>query len=163
MTIYSRKEKKMKKTVFLIVNAQTGDCRIRKSPSAGPIEYVFEIHLEVPDNPVPVVTIKIPIPAAPAVLTEIKEIAFGVPWAISEGIVRVTGLDEKGTVILDYTDEGLERLCEEVGGDKQELRPYDILEYAHKKYGLPFVYLEPARWDKLVGEEEEQETSKGEC
>lgn len=147
----------MKQTVFLIVNSQSGECRLRKTPSAGPIEYVFRIDLEIPDNPAPVVTITIPVPAAPAVVTEVEQIPFGVPWAISEGIVRVTGLDEKGAVILDYTDEGLARFHEEVGGgDKQELRPYDILEYAHKKYGLPFVYIEPGRWNKLVGEEEEQ-------
>ncbi|GAJ23496.1 unnamed protein product, partial [marine sediment metagenome] len=64
----------MKQTVFLIVNAQSGDCRLRRTPSAGPTEYVFQVDLEIPDNPVPVVTIKIPVPAAPAVVTEIKNI-----------------------------------------------------------------------------------------
>lgn len=69
----------MKQTVFLIVNSQTGECRLRKAPSAGPLEYVFKVDLEIPDNPVPVVTIKIPVPSAPAVVTEIKNIPFGVP------------------------------------------------------------------------------------
>ncbi|GAI66375.1 unnamed protein product, partial [marine sediment metagenome] len=45
----------MKQTVFLIVNAQSGDCRLRRTPSAGPTEYVFQVDLEIPDNPVPVV------------------------------------------------------------------------------------------------------------
>ncbi|GAH82669.1 unnamed protein product, partial [marine sediment metagenome] len=110
----------MKQTVFLIVNSQNGECRIRKAPSASPLEYVFRIDLEIPDNPVPVVTITIPVPAAPAVVTKIENIPFGVPWAISEGIVRVTGLSDKGAVILDYTDEGLARLYKEAGGEERE-------------------------------------------
>ncbi|MBA7527744.1 hypothetical protein ES705_19922 [subsurface metagenome] len=144
----------MKQTVFLIVNAQSGDCRLRRTPSAGPAEYVFQVDLEIPDNPVPVVTIKIPVPAAPAVVTEIKNIPFGVPWAISEGIVRVTGLEDKGAVILDYTDEGLSRLHREAGGEERELEPFDLNQYAHKKWGLPYIYVEPARWDKLLGKKE---------
>ncbi|MBU0846726.1 hypothetical protein KKH23_06005 [Patescibacteria group bacterium] len=144
----------MKQTVFLIVNSQTGDCRIRKAPSASPLEYVFRIDLEIPDNPLPTVTIKIPVPAAPAVVTEVKEIPFGVPWAISEGIVRVTGLSDKGTVILDYTEEGLERLYKEAGGEERELDPWDFQHYAEKNWGLPFIYVEPDRWDKLLGKKE---------
>jgi len=144
----------VKQTVFLIVNSQTGDCRIRKAPSASPLEYVFRIDLEIPDNPVPAVTIKIPVPAAPAVVTEVKEIPFGVPWAISEGIVRVTGLDDKGAVILDYTDEGLSRLHREAGGEKRELELFDLHQYAHKKWGLPFIYVEPEQRDKLLGRKE---------
>ncbi|GAH98785.1 unnamed protein product, partial [marine sediment metagenome] len=130
----------MKQTVFLIVNAQRGDCRLRRTPSAGPTEYVFQVDLEIPDNPVPVVTIKIPVPSAPAVVTEVKEIPFGVPWAISEGIVRVTGLEDKGAVILDYTDEGLARLYREAGGEERGLEPFDLNQYAHKKWGLPYIY-----------------------
>ncbi|MBA7476960.1 hypothetical protein ES707_12356 [subsurface metagenome] len=148
----------MKQTVFLIVNSQTGECRVRKSPSASPLEYVFRIDLEIPDNPLPAVTIKIPVPSAPAVVTEVKEIPFGVPWAISEGIVRVTGLNEKGAVILDYTDEGLARLYREAGGEERELDPWDLHQYAQKKWGLPFIYIEPDRWDKLVGEKEQVES-----
>ena len=144
----------MKQTVFLIVNSQTGDCRIRKAPSASPLEYVFRIDLEIPDNPLPAVTIKIPVPSAPAVVTEVKEIPFGVPWAISEGIVRVTGLNDKGAVILDYTDEGLARLYREASGEGRELEPWDLHQYAQKKWGLPFIYLEPDRWDKLLGEKD---------
>jgi len=144
----------VKRTVFLIVNGQTGECRIRKNPSASPLEYVFRIDLEIPDNPLPAVTIKIPVPSAPAVVTEVKEIPFGVPWAISEGIVRVTGLDDKGAVILDYTDEGLARLYKEAGGEERELEPWDLHQYVHKKWGLPFIYLEPDRWDKLLGEKD---------
>ncbi len=141
----------MKQTVFLIVNAQSGDCRLRRTPSAGPTEYVFQVDLEIPDNPVPVVTIKIPVPAAPAVVTEIKNIPFGVPWAISEGIVRVTGLEDKGAVILDYTDEGLARLYREAGGEERELEPWDLHQYAKKKWGLPSIYIERDRFDKLLG------------
>ena len=144
----------MKQTVFLIVNSQSGECRIRKTPSASPIEYVFQVNLEIPDNPVPVVTINIPIPSAPAVVTEIKEIPFGVPWAISEGIVRVTGLDNKGAVILDYTVEGLARLYREAGGEQRELDLWDFNQCAQKKWGLPFIYIEPDRWDKLVDKKE---------
>ena len=151
-----KRRSKVKRTVFLIVNGQTGDCRIRKAPSASPLEYVFRIDLEIPDNPLPAVTIKIPVPSAPAVVTEVKEIPFGVPWAISEGIVRVTGLEEKGAVILDYTDEGLARLYREAGGEEGELEPWDLHQYAHKKWGLPFIYLEPARWEKLLGRKEEE-------
>jgi len=146
----------MKQTVFLIVNSQSGECRLRKTPSAGPMEYVFQVDLEIPDNPIPVVTITIPVPAAPAVVTEVKEIPFGVPWAISEGIVRVTGLNEKGAVILDYTDEGLTRLYKEAGGEERELQPYGLTQYAQKNWGLPFIYIEPARWDQLVGKKEEE-------
>ncbi len=144
----------MKRTVFLIVNSQTGECRIRKAPSASPLEYVFRIDLEIPSNPLPAVTIKIPVPAAPAVVTEVKEIPFGVPWAISEGIVRVTGLSDKGAVILDYTDEGLERLYKEAGGEERELEPWDLHQYAHKNWGLPYIYVEPERGDKLLGKKE---------
>ncbi|GAI76144.1 unnamed protein product [marine sediment metagenome] len=144
----------MKQTVFLIVNAQSGDCRLRRTPSAGPTEYVFQVDLEIPDNPVPVVTIKIPVPAAPAVVTEIKNIPFGVPWAISEGIVRVTGLSDKGAVILDYTDEGLARLYKEAGGEEGELEPWDLHQYAKKNWGLPLVYLERDRFEKLLGKKE---------
>jgi len=144
----------VKQTVFLIVNSQTGDCRIRKGPSASPLEYVFRIDLEIPDNPVPAVTIRIPVPAAPAVVTEVKEIPFGVPWAISEGIVRVTGLGDKGAVILNYTDEGLSRLYREAGGEERELEPWDLQHYAQKNWGLPFIYLEPDRWDKLLVKKE---------
>ena len=147
----------MKQTVYLIVNSQTGDCKIRKSPGANALEYVFRVELEIPNNPLPAVTIKIPVPASPAVVTEVKEIPFGVPWAISEGIVRVTGLDEKGAVILDYTDEGLARLYREAGGEKYELEPWDLQKYAQKKWGLPFIYMERDRWDKLTGKEEEVE------
>jgi len=147
----------MKQTIFLIVNSQTGECRVRKSPAASPLEYVFQVNLEIPDNPLPAVTIKIPVPSAPAVVTEIKKIPFGVPWAISEGIVTVTGLNEKGAVILDYTDEGLARLYKEAGGVGRVVDPWDLQQYAQKKRGLPFIYLEPDRWDKLVGEKEEVE------
>ncbi|GAI00712.1 unnamed protein product, partial [marine sediment metagenome] len=147
---------KVKQTVFLIVNSQTGECRIRKNPSASPLEYVFRIDLEIPDNPLPAVTIKIPVPSAPAVVTEVKEIPFGVPWAISEGIVRVTGLDGKGAVILDYTDEGLARLYREAGGEEREPEPWDLQQYAKKNWGLPFIYIEPDRFDKLLGEKEEE-------
>ena len=144
----------MKQTVFLIVNSQTGDCRIRKAPSASPLEYVFRIDLEIPDNPVPAVTIKIPVPAAPAVVTEVKEIPFGVPWAISQGIVRVIGLSDKGAVILDYTEEGLAQLYREAGGEERELEPWDLQQYAQKNWGLPFIYIEADRFDKLLGKKE---------
>lgn len=144
----------MKQTIYLIVNCQTGDCRIRKTPSAGPLEYVFQVDLEIPDNPVPVVTIKIPVPAAPAVVTEVEQIPFGVPWAISEGIVRVTGLTEKGAIILDYMDEGLARLYRESGGEQRKLELWDLHQYAQKKWGLPVIYIEPDRWDRLVGKKE---------
>ncbi len=146
----------MKQTVFLIVNSQTGECRIRKAPSASPLEYVFRIDLEIPNNPLPAVTIKIPVPSAPAVVTEVKEIPFGVPWAISEGIVRVTGLSDKGAVILDYTDEGLARLYREAGGEERELEPWDLHQYAQKNWGLPFIYIEADRFDKLLGRKEEE-------
>ncbi len=146
----------MKQTVFLIVNSQTGECRVRKSPSASPLEYVFRIDLEIPDNPVPAVTIKIPVPSAPAVVTEVKEIPFGVPWAISEGIVRVTGLSDKGAVILDYTEEGLAQLYREAGGEERELQPWDLQQYAQKNWGLPFIYIESDRFDKLLGRKEEE-------
>ena len=139
----------MWQTVFLIVNSQTGECRIRKSPSAGPMEYVFQVNLEMPDNPVPVVTITIPVPAAPAVVTEIKEIPFGVPWAISEGIVRVVSLSPQGEVLLDYTDEGLARLYREAGGEEHELEPWDLQQHAQKKWGLPVIYIERERWERL--------------
>jgi len=151
----------VKQTVFLIVNSQTGDCRIRKAPSASPLEYVFRIDLEIPDNPVPAVTIKIPVPAAPAVVTEVKEIPFGVPWAISQGIVRVTGLSDKGAVILDYTEEGLAHLYREAGGEERELEPWDLQQYAQKNWGLPFIYIEADRFDKLLGKKE-AEGEKGE-
>jgi len=144
----------VKQTVFLIVNSQTGDCRIRKAPSASPLEYVFRIDLEIPDNPVPAVTIKIPVPAAPAVVTEVKEIPFGVPWAISQGIVRVIGLSDKGAVILDYTEEGLAQLYREAGGEERELEPWDLQQYAQKNWGLPFIYIEADRFDKLLGKKE---------
>jgi len=137
----------MKQTVYLIVNSQNGECRLRKTPAAGPMEYVFKVNLEIPDNPIPVVTITIPVPAAPAVVTEVKEIPFGVPWAISEGIVRVTGLDEKGTVILDYTDEGLARLYKEAGGEERELELWDLHDYARKRWGLPIITIESVRWE----------------
>jgi len=135
----------MKQTIFLIVNSQSGECRLRKTPSAGPMEYVFQINLETPDNPVPVVTINIPVPPAPAVVTEIKSIPFGVPWAISEGLIEVKGLSPKGEVILDYTDKGLERLYQEAGGELADLH-----QYAQKNWGLPFIYIELERWDKLL-------------
>jgi len=125
-----RKEVKVKQTVYLIVNSRTGGCRVRKNPVANAVEYVFRIDLEMPNNPLPSVTLKIPIPSAPAVVTEVKEIPFGVPWAISEGIVRVTGLNEKGAVILDYTDEELARLSREAGGDELELELYHLHQYA---------------------------------
>ncbi len=144
----------MKQTVFLIVNGQTGDCRIRKGPAASPLEFVFRINLEIPDNPPPEISIKIPIPAMPAVVTEVKGIPFGVPWAISEGIVRVTGLSNEGAVILDYTDEGLERLYKEAGGEEREIEPWDLQQYAQKNWGLPFIYVEPDRFDKLLGKKE---------
>ena len=139
----------MKQTVFLIVNSQTGECRIRKSPSASPLEYVFRLDLEVPDNPVPVVTITIPVPAAPAVVTEVKEIPFGVPWAISAGIVKVLGINDNGVVILDYTDEGLTQLYKEAGGEERELELWDLQEYAKKRWGVPFILIERDRWEKL--------------
>ena len=44
---------KVKQTVFLIVNSQTGECRLRKTPSAGPIAYVFQVNLESPGVSVP--------------------------------------------------------------------------------------------------------------
>jgi len=143
----------MKQTIFLIVNHQ-GDCRVRKTPSAGPTEYVFQVDLEIPDNPLPVVTITIPVPAAPAVVTRVESIPFGTPWAISEELIEVKGLSPKGEVILAYTDKGLERLYKEAGGEERKLDPGDVHNYAQKNWGLPFIYIEPARWDKLVGEEE---------
>ena len=141
----------MKRTVFLIVNGQTGECRVRKSLSASPLEYIFRVDLEIPVNPVPTVTIKIPVPAAPAVVTEVKDVPFGIPWAISQGIVSVTGLTEKGAIILDYTDEGIGQLLGELGAPERQLEPWDFQQYAQKKYGLPFIYIEPDRWDRLAG------------
>jgi len=145
----------MKQTIFLIVNSQNGECRLRKSPSAGPMEYVFQVNLETPDTPIPVVTINIPVPQAPAVVTEIKNIPFGVPWAISEGLIEVKGLSPKGETIFDYTDKGLERLYQEAGGEERELEPYDLTQYAKKNWGLPFIYIEPERWGKLKGDKGE--------
>jgi hypothetical protein len=145
----------MKQTVFIVVNAQNGECRMRKTPAAAPWEYIFRLDLEIPSTPIPVVTIKIPVPAAPAVVTEIKDIPFGVPWAISQGIVKVTGIDEKGVVLLDYTDEGLLRLLSELA-----LPPKDcwaLIDYAKKKYGIPTIYLEPERWQRLTPEETSHE------
>jgi len=141
----------MKQTIFLIVNPTTRDCRVRKTPSAGPMEYVFRIDLEIPDNPLPVVTITIPVPAAPAIVTRVESIPFGVPWAISEELIKVKGLSPKGEVILDYTDKGLERLYKEAGGEERELQPYELTQYAQKNWGLPLIWIERARWDKLVG------------
>lgn len=144
----------MKHTVFLIVNSQSGECRLRKGPAAGPMEYVFQINLEIPNNPIPVVTITIPVPAAPVVVTEVKNIPFGVPWAISEGIVKVMGLNGQGAVTLDYTDEGLARLYKEAGGEERELGLWDLHEYAKKRWGLPIISIEQERWEKLKGEED---------
>lgn len=143
----------MKQTFFLIVNSQ-GDCRVRKTPSAGPMEYIFQIDLEIPDNPLPVVTITIPVPAAPAVVTRVESIPFGVPWAISEGLIEVKGFTPQGEVVLDYTDEGLARLYKEAGGEERELEPYELTQYAKKNWGLPLIWIERDRWDKLVGKEE---------
>ena len=147
----------MKQTFFLIINSQTGECRIRKTLSASPMEYVFQVDLEIPDNPVPVVTITIPVPAAPAVVTEIKEIPFGVPWAISQEIVKVMGLNGQGTVILDYTDEGLARLYKEAGGGERELELWDLHDYARKRWGLPIITIESDRWEKLKAPGEKQD------
>jgi hypothetical protein len=138
----------MKQTVFIVVNARNGECRMRKTPAAAPWEYIFQLNLEIPSTPIPVVTITIPVPAAPAVVTEIKDIPFGVPWALSQGIVKVTGLDEKGVVLLDYTDEGISRLVSEM-----TIFPKDclaLIDYAKKKYGIPVIYLEPERWQRLT-------------
>lgn len=137
----------MKETVYLVVNAQTGESRVRKTPTAGPNDYVFRINLEIPDTRVPVVTIKIPVPAAPAVVTEIQNIPFGVPWAISEGIVKVMGLSDEGAVILSYTDEGLARLFQEANAKGKER--WEIYEYARKRWGLPTIYIEEERLEKL--------------
>ncbi|GAI06252.1 unnamed protein product [marine sediment metagenome] len=144
----------MKQTIFLIVNSQSGECRLRKTPSAGPMEYVFQVNLETPDTPIPVVTINIPVPLAPAVVTEVKEIPFGVPWAISEGLIEAKGLSPRGEIILDYTNKGLQRLYQEAGGEERGLELYHLHEYAKKNWGLPFIYIEPDRWDKLLGKKE---------
>ena len=138
----------MKQTVFIIVNAQSGELRLRKTPAAAPFEYIFQLNLEIPSTPIPVVTITIPVPAAPAVVTEIKDIPFGVPWAISQGIVKVTGLDEKGVVILDFTDEGILRLVSEMATFPKDC--WALIDYAKKKYGIPLIYLEPERWQRLT-------------
>ncbi|MBA7691102.1 hypothetical protein ES703_99641 [subsurface metagenome] len=74
--------------------------------------------------------------------------------------MRVTGLDEKGAVILDYTDEGLSRLHREAGGEERELEPWDLHQYAHKNWGLSFIYVEPDRWDKLLGKKEPEKEKK---
>ena len=144
----------MKQTVFLIVNPQNGACRLRKTPSAAPFEYIFQLNFEIPNAPIPVITITIPVPAAAAVVTEIKDIPFGVPWAISQGIVKVTGLDENGVVILDYTDEGITRLLRELGA----VALSDFHYSAKKKYGIPLIYIEPERWQRLT-EPTPEETS----
>ena len=145
----------MKKTVFIIVNARNGECRMLKTPTAAPWEYIFQLDLEIPSSPIPLVTITIPVPAAPAVVTEIKDIPFGVPWAISQGIVKVTGLDERGVVILDYTDEGITRLYKEAGGAADF---DDFITHAKKKYGIPFIFIERERWQRLT-EPTPEETS----
>jgi len=138
-------------TVFLIVNSQTGDCRLRKTPSASPWEYVFQVNLEIPDTPIPTVTITIPVPATPAVVTEVKNIPFGIPWAIAEGIIETKGLDpEEGKVILAYTDEGLKRLYKESG----EEQPYEAAYYGKQNWGVPILYIESDRWDKLLGKKD---------
>ena len=146
----------MKRTVFIIVNARNGECRMLKTPTAAPWEYIFQLNLEIPSIPIPVVTITIPVPAAPAVVTEIKDIPFGVPWAISQGIVKVTGIDEKGVVLLDYTDEGISRLLRELAVPPKDC--WALIDYAKKKYGIPTIYLEPERWQRLT-EPTPEETS----
>lgn len=142
----------MKKTVYLIVNSRTGDCRLRQTPAAGPMEYLFQLNLEMPDQPIPTVTINIPVPAAPAVITEVGNIPFGINWAIAEGLVTVNGLDNDGKVILDWTETGLERLYREAKGDKETIELFDAYEYSRRTWGLSGynLFIDRDRWETIA-------------
>jgi len=140
----------MKLTQYLIINAQTGECRLRKSPAAGPMDYCFKLAIQTPDHPIPTIEIKIPVPNAPAILTEFKQIQFGIPWAVSEDIIKVNGIDNEGVVIWDYTDKGLAKLKTESG----ETGIFEALEWARKNWGIPIIILSKEQADKHFPREE---------
>ena len=139
--------------VFLIVNGRTGECRLRKTPAAGPMEFLFRLELDIPESKIPTVTIKIPVAAPPAVLTEVENIPFGIPWAISEGIVQVNGISNDGEVIWDYTNEGILRMLDEIG---RKCDPWDFREHMWRAHGLPRIIVDIDRWERLVAQKHEQ-------
>ncbi len=73
---------------YLIIDSQNGTCRVRKTPTAGFGEYVIRLDIEIPKPAIPTFTINIPVPAAFPLNVETTAVKYGVPWALSEGIME---------------------------------------------------------------------------
>lgn len=138
----------MKKTVYLIVNSQNGETKVRQHPSRGANDFNFKVLLEIPSNPLPVVEIKIPVPVAPAVVTEVTGVKYGIPWAVSEGLIIAKGLSNDGKVNFDFTDEGIKRLWEEAGKPTDDI--YSMYQYARLNWGIDGIYFEGERLNAIM-------------
>jgi len=148
----------MEKRIFLIVDTRTGECQLRRrKPSfCGFGETVIQLNLNIPEVPCPVVNITIPVPNTVSYVTEVKEFPFGINWALAEGILEIKGLDRDGRAILDYTDYGLERLALAAKIDLAKIdKTEELTEYAHREWGLPFIFIRPERLESILSKREE--------
>lgn len=138
----------MKIRKYLVIVSQNGKCRLLNNPKGGFGEYVIRLDIEIPKPEIPIFNINIPLPAASGVILEAKDIQYGVPWALAEGVMEIKSVSPDGELKLDYTEEGLKRLY-----DESKPRPtegwWGMSEYARKNWGLPDIYLEPSRWEPL--------------
>jgi hypothetical protein len=149
----------MKIQRYLIIDSQNGKCKLRQRPDAGFGEYTIRLKIDIPEPVIPSITIDIPLPETAAMRAEVKDIPYGVPWALAEGIMEIKSVSPDGKLQLDYTDAGLQRLY-----DKAKPRPAEgwwaMAEYARKVWGLPDIYMEYERWGKLFPAEEGDDAAK---
>ncbi len=138
---------------YLIIDSQNGTCRVRKTPTAGFGEYVIRLDIEIPKPAIPTFTINIPVPAAFPLNVETTAVKYGVPWALSEGIMETRSVSTDGKLQLDYTDEGLQRLYDEAKPQLDDGGWWALNVYAQKNWGLPGIFVEAERWEKLYNAE----------
>ena len=141
---------------YLVIDSQNGNCRLRKSPSASFGEYVVRLDITIPKPEIPAYAIEIPLPPAQGVKVSASRKEYGIPWALSEGIMEVKSISTDGKLELDYTDAGLRRLYDEVKPRPEE-GWYGMSEYARKVYGLPSIYVESSRWEPLFPAREDKQ------
>ncbi len=139
----------MKIKSYLIINSQNGDIRLLKNPTAGFGEYCVKLEINIPEPSIPSYTLNIPLPAKQEIKAETSVMQYGIPWALSEGIMCIKSVSPKGELQLDYTDDGLKRIFESAKSRKDE-GWWGMRAWAEKNWGLPSgIYIEPARWEPL--------------
>ncbi|MDP2729151.1 MAG: hypothetical protein Q8O55_01555 [Dehalococcoidales bacterium] len=140
---------------YLVIDSQTGKCRLLERLQGGFSEYIVKLEIEIPKPVIPSLVIKIPLPETSVLRVGAQNKPYGIPWALAEGIMEIESISPEGHLQLDYTDEGIRRLAELVKPSDTE-GAYALTEYARRNWGLPGnVYIGGARFDRIKAAAEE--------